>query len=74
MRHFYNDLSIVLGSAAEAHLMVTDLQGRLVQGTRTGDQRFTLSLEGLAAGSYLMLVEQNGQRQVRRFEVVHQAR
>ncbi len=69
-----DQVTIVLGSAAEAHLMVTDLQGRLVQGTRTGDQRFTLSLEGLAAGSYLMLVKQNGQRQVRRFEVVHQAR
>ncbi|MGV3636327.1 MAG: GEVED domain-containing protein, partial [Flavobacteriales bacterium] len=63
-------VNVSLGRDASAMITVLDMQGRLVQTTSTTGRSHTLDVTGLAAGTYLVRVEQEGVITNRRIEVL----
>lgn len=59
--------------AAHTSLSITDILGRTVVDKTlvAGKQQYTLSVTGWTAGTYILILEQNGQRYYRKVQVVH---
>jgi hypothetical protein len=59
--------------AAHTSFSVTDMLGRTVMDKTVvaGKQQHTLSVTGWTAGTYILILEQDGQRYYRKVQVVH---
>jgi len=64
-----DQLTVELGQDGPADIQVLDMQGRLVSALRTTTDRVQLPLTGIASGSYVLSIVQNGARRTARFDI-----
>ncbi len=70
------NIQYFLEQSGAVKMSVTDLSGRVIQGTaqqvnvEIGLQQMTLQLGDMASGMYILHLEMNGEKQIKRFTVV----